>query len=394
MGKKDYSDDSLYISRPYHAVYISDDEEDDEGDDDVCVWPDLSGISELSDFSPEEPLEAHLRRMGFESKGKREQIEKYLKGVKNADRPDNAEKVKEVEETKGSQATPTDTVAKEAKAPKPTPAAAAAKKTEGSKTQPKTADIPSSDIDTETGKLTEKAFREREIQYALSTARRSLTHMSQFMLKLEARAGKATREGIRQTLDATVQDMHYDFSACDGDHLGEIEEIKHLSNDLYNRLYLIDRHWRRQAREARNAGEKPSDITILSEPDIREWIRTELKTNHLAAEETCFYTVRDLAANRGFNDWVDYLRNLCGFKDHPTDEAKLVELAWRFLDRNLRGPRPVNPTSTEQFVGELYGKWKSGVWDEVLRNQRKQELDDAEAWKLMRRYWSSRTAPS
>ncbi|KAI1301109.1 hypothetical protein F5Y03DRAFT_363085 [Xylaria venustula] len=219
--------------------------------------------------------------------------------------------------------------------------------------------------------------------------------MSQFLLKLEARAGKTTKEGIRQTLDATVQDMNYDFSACDDSgHQNEIEEIKHLSNDLYHRLYLIDRHWRRLGRAARRAGEKDPEIRILGEDDVREWVRVELKTNHLAVEETCFYTVQDLASNRSFTDWVTYLRKLCGFGDHPTEEAKLVELAWRFLDRNLRGPRPVNPTTVEQFIDGLYRKWEDGAFAETLQNPNKQELDDAAAWRLMRQYWSSRTAPS
>ncbi|KAI3330138.1 hypothetical protein F4824DRAFT_479585 [Ustulina deusta] len=370
MGKNDYSDSSVYNRRPYHALYISDDEGED---DDICVWKDGP---ELSDYdSLDEPLAGHFRKFGIEAAGKHKQSSDYLKKPESVEQAERAEKAKRVEEIER---------------PKTTPAA-----------KTKVADIPISEIDPETGKLTKEAFREREIQYALSTARRNLTHMSQFLLKLEARAGKTTKEGIRQTLDATVQDMNYDFNACgsdggppDPDHKSEIEEIKHLSNDLYHRLYLVDRHWRRIARDARKAGDRCPDIGILSEPDIKEWIKVELQTNHLAAEETCFYTVADLKSNRSFFDWMEYLRELCQFGDHPHDEAKLVELAWQFLDRNLRGPRPANPTSVGQFVDDLNDRWKRGVWAEILKNPKKQEADDAEAWKLMRKYWTSRTAPS
>ncbi|KAI0430028.1 hypothetical protein F5Y09DRAFT_356433 [Xylaria sp. FL1042] len=363
MGKSIYSDDAVYTSRPYHGIlYMSDDDTDGECEDSICVWPDLSPLSDFSAcenfLEEEEPLRAQL------SKGKQKQINDYLKGAKNAyPVENNTGKVEGLEETKRPKGTP--------------------------------ADIPhpQSGIDPKTGLMTKDAFREREIEYALSTTRRNLTHISQFLLKLEARAGKVNSEGIRQTLDATVSDMNYDFSVPDPGHYNVIEEIKNLSSELYYRLYIVDRHWRRVARDAQKAGEEPSSIGIRSEPDVREWINTELKANHLRAEETCFYTVSDLAANRSFYDWITYLRGLCDFRDHPNKEGKLVELAWRFLDRNLRGPRPVIPTTAEQFIEDLYRKWKSGVWAEVLKNPKKQELDDVEAWKTLRRYWTSRTAP-
>ncbi|KAI0969596.1 hypothetical protein F4678DRAFT_463384 [Xylaria arbuscula] len=372
MGKLNYNHDSVYISRPYHALYISDEEEDD---DEICVWKHPPSLSELSDCdSVEEPLAAHFQRLRVEAKGNQGPRKEYFEKAKNEGQSGSGK------EPQRPQTTPVPKLVREAKEAKP---------------QIKTSDIPLSSIDLETGKLTKEAFRQREVQYALSTARRSLTHMSQFLLKLEARAGKTTKEGIRQTLDATVQDTNYDFSVYDDiGHKSEIEEIKHLSNDLYHRLYLIDRHWRRIGREARKAGEKDPDIKLLGEQDVREWVKVELKTNHLSVEETCFYTVHDLASNRSFVDWISYLRKLCGFGDHPTEEAKLVELAWRFLDRNLRGPRPVNPTSVEQFIGGLYRKWEDGAFAERLKNPKKQELDDEAAWRLMRKYWSSRTAPS
>ncbi|KAJ8116770.1 hypothetical protein ONZ43_g4363 [Nemania bipapillata] len=357
-------DGYVYNSRPYHAPYLSDDE---GGDDDICVW----------DYRPEsdsedEPLANHFRKVKVESKVK-ERNGQLQKG-KGIERP------KKPESKAPSSSTPKN------------------KTKEGDNQTPATG-VPLP-IGSSAGRLTEEAFREREVQYALSTARRNLTHVSQFLLKLEARAGKATKEGIRQTLDATVADMNYDFNACgtdggppDADHKSEIEEIKNLSRELYKRMHLLDRYWRRIARQTRDSEGRSPNISILSEGDIREWINVEIKTNHLMGEETCFYTVRDLVVNRPFRDWVSYLQQLCKFSDHPSDQAKLVELAWRFLDRNLRGPRPLNPTSIEQFIADLDARRRGGKFDELHKTPKKQEEDDAEAWKTMKRYWSSRTPP-
>ncbi|KAI8628496.1 hypothetical protein F5Y19DRAFT_465166 [Xylariaceae sp. FL1651] len=355
--------------------------DDEEEDDDICVWKDGPELPDIYD-SEDEPLAGHFRKV---------QVEAVVQADSSDDRHEKAEDTHKIERTRsrenGTKATRPAKLVEDTQAPKLTTGTTNSSNDPWPRTQ--------------TGKLTEEAFRERELQYALSTTRRNLTRVSQFLLKLEARAGKATKEGIRQTLDATVRDNNYDFNTCgseggppDADHKGEIEEIKHLSEGLYNRLYLIDRHWRRLARETSDAEGHSPEISLLSEPDIKEWLKIELRTNHLATEETCFFTVQDLASHRSFRDWAVYLQKLCGFGEHPSDEAKLVELAWRFLDRNLRGPRPVNPTPLEQFIKELEDKKRRGVWAEALKNPKKQQEDDAEAWRAMRRYWSSRTAPA
>ncbi|KAI0544728.1 hypothetical protein F4679DRAFT_576616 [Xylaria curta] len=319
-------------------------------DDDICVWP--PPLSDSDD--PEEPLAKHFQK------------------PQSKDQRANGTKI-------SAESEPTQMIENWVEA----------------------VDIQSRGIDPNTNKLTKEAFRAREVQYALSETRRNLTHISQFLLKLEARAGKTSKEGIRQTLDATVSDIQYDPDRCgvdggppDSDHKSEIEELKHMSGEIYNRLYLVDRHWRRLSRESRDAEGKSPDIGIHSEPEIKEWIKFELGANNLASEETCFYTVQDLNLNRSFREWITYLEKLCGFREHPYDQGKLVDLAWRFLDRNLRGPRPVNPTSVEQFIAYLDSMRRSGAWDEIRKHPKKQEEDDAEAWKAMRKYWSSRTAPS
>ncbi|KAI0446370.1 hypothetical protein F4803DRAFT_547363 [Xylaria telfairii] len=365
MSTKASNEKSVYNSRPYHALHISDDEGED---DEICVWKYGPSISD--DTDNDEPLAGHFRKLGIESKDK--------KG--NVNNISNTEKIEGLDATAG---------------------ATLPKSTRRVENWIEAVATTPGDTDPKTGKLTKEAFRAREIQYALSETRRNLTRASQFMLKLEARAGKTTKEGIRQTLDATVQDLHYDFNACgsdDGpsysDHKTEIEELKHLSGQIYNRLYLVDRHWRRISRQARSAEGRSPDIAILSEPDIKEWLKVELRTNHLAAEETCCFTVRDLGVNRSFREWITYLQNLCNFGETHSDQGKLVDLAWRFLDRSLRGPRPVNPTSVEEFIADLNTRRQSGVWDGIRQQPQKQENDDAEAWRAMRKYWSSRTAPA
>ncbi|KAI1118665.1 hypothetical protein F5Y14DRAFT_399342 [Nemania sp. NC0429] len=375
MPRKHNGDGSVYNSSPYHAMYESDDEAED---DDICVWKDRPELPEPIDFCPSDEENDLATRFGRTNIGS--ETPKTPK-TPMAPKMPMAPKTSMAPKTPMTPMTPSSTAT-------------------GSRGQPESARAPSSDFDPETGKLTKEAFREREVQHALATARRNLTHASQFLLKLEARAGKTTKEGIRQTLDATVRDLHYDFNACgsdggppDADHKGEIEELNHLSKELYNRIYLIDRHWRAIARENRDAQGKSPDIAIMSEGGIKEWIKVEIQTNHLTIRDTCFYTARDLEANRSLYEWAMDLQEVCKFGDHPGDQFKLVQLAWRFLDRNLRGPRPLNPTSLEKFISDLEAMRASGAWDEIRKNPDKGEKDDAEAWAAMKNYWSSRVAP-
>ncbi|KAI0007552.1 hypothetical protein F4779DRAFT_629035 [Xylariaceae sp. FL0662B] len=312
--------------------------------DDVCVWkneqPELSDLSDLGS-SDEEPLFRHSRgtRTG-----------------RNAS-----------QNTAGIQSS---------------------KSNQAESSNSKSAQAPAN----KSRKLSEEEYRERHLAYTIQSTRRNLTRVNQFILKLEARTNKATKEGIRQTLDATVVDNNCTFGENSNlTQEDEIEELKYLSEGILQRLYLVDRHWRRQAREARDDQGKSPDIHILSEPDVREWLKVEIRTNPLSSEETCYYTAQDLADGRSFRDWLIYLHKICEFGDHPSDESKLVELAWRFLDRNIRGPRPLNPTRVEDFILELENKSRAGAFKDALKDPKKQELDDEQAWKSIRRYWSSRS---
>ncbi|KAI0139180.1 hypothetical protein F4776DRAFT_618516 [Hypoxylon sp. NC0597] len=230
--------------------------------------------------------------------------------------------------------------------------------------------------------------QEEEVAKALLTTRRNLTRILQSTLKLECRAGKVVKEGIRQTLDATVANMNMLEGDSDLTPLEEMNEIKALSEIAWQRLYLVDRHWRRQSRHARDAQGRSPNVQIKSEPDVKSWLKHEMGINHLAGEDTCYFTVGDLANGRRFQDWAIYLTELCQFKDNPNDESKLVNLAWRFLDRDLRGRRPVDSARIEDFILELEEKHRSGTFNELLKDPQKQEKDDKEAWKMIKKYWS------
>ncbi|KAI1451353.1 hypothetical protein F4805DRAFT_104877 [Annulohypoxylon moriforme] len=241
--------------------------------------------------------------------------------------------------------------------------------------------------------LTNEQRLQQQTADALFTTQNNLTRILQFILKLERRAGKVTKEGIRQTLDATVasstntSEQYHNLSRYE-----EIENLKVLSENAWQRLYLVDRHWRRQGRQEHNTQgtqESPT-IQIESEPSVKSWLKEEIRINDTVGEDPCYYTVSDLASGRNFEDWIAYLRQLCKFKDHPADEAQLVDLAWRFLDRSLRGPRPASTSRTDDFVSQLEEKSRSGAFKEALENPRRQVEDDEQAWKIIRRCLGSR----
>ncbi|KAI1637728.1 hypothetical protein F4809DRAFT_603150 [Biscogniauxia mediterranea] len=362
----------VYDARPYHALALSDGEEED---DDICVWRDRPEPPELPEpyESEDEPLFGHLRDTGSDivPNPKKSQVKPQRTNDRRTSHNRNPD------QQKGSNAS-------------------ASQESTESKVEEKTATAPTG----VSAATSSETSREQEIAEALAAAHKSLTRMSQFVLKLEARTGKATKEGIRHTLDATVRHNTREFGGSreDLDHKSEIDEIKDLSAGISHRLWLVDRHLRRRDRLARNAESTASDnseVEIHGERFVREWLKTETRTTHLSAEEKCFYTGHDLANDRSFVEWINYLRKVGKFRDTPHDESKLVELAWCFLDRNLRGPSPPTSTSAtiETFVLDLETKKQNGAFVEVLQNPDKQVEQDREAWRAMRRCWSSRTFP-
>ncbi|KAI1775962.1 hypothetical protein F4818DRAFT_393741 [Hypoxylon cercidicola] len=322
---------SVYNARPYHAYCLSDDGQED---DDICM-PELSDIydSEEWEWETSYPIptkvviggEAQAHDSG--ARNRREVNDNSINTVKTS-----------VEDSEDSE-------------------------------------------DSEKG-IDE--FEERQIRSALSTAHKNLTKMSQLVLKLEYRTGKVTKEGIRQTLDATAAENY----SSPGHHLEELEEIKFLSRSAWKRLYLIDRHWSRQSCSVHDSRGRSPGLRLRSDPSIKAMLKEEMRMNHLAGDDTRCFTVGDLANGRRFKDWVAYLRDLCEFKDHPTDEAKLLELAWLFLDRALRGPRPMASTKIDVFVAELEDKFTRGGFEEALKTPQKQQEEDEQAWKVIKKHWS------
>ncbi|KAI1323119.1 hypothetical protein F5Y16DRAFT_354225 [Xylariaceae sp. FL0255] len=374
MSKKSYSEFPVYQSRPYHSLYLSDEDEDD---DDGSLTPD--GPPELPEFceSDEEFLEERFRRAKIdltrvkEDKGKGKEVEKKKRSrhTSRADRPTEDRHV--------------------------TFAGTSMGRSRSATIQAKPSDAPRKKSP---AKMSTEEFQKREIQYIMSATRRNLTRLSQYMLKLEARSGKTTKEGIRQVMDATNRDANPNPLGSSNflqDTRDQMDELRLMSEGIWNRMFLVDRHWQRVSKQNRDPVTKISpDIAIMSDSNIKEWIKVEIRQNHLTAEETCFYTVQDLKENRSFLDWVTYLRKMSNFRDHPSDDLKLVQLAWRFLDRNLRTHvPPVNPTPVEQFILDLEEKKRSGVWAEVIKNTKKQEEDDAQSWLTLQKYWASRSAP-
>ncbi|KAI5856171.1 hypothetical protein GGS23DRAFT_601279 [Durotheca rogersii] len=332
---------SVYNARPYHSYLLSDEEEED---DEICVWKDSSGLSEIEDVD--------------------EDLAEYFRKAVIADNL----KLKETRGKKG----------------------AATKQRE----EPREAE--SSDAGPEedpAGKLTdEQAEERRQTAYALATTRRNLTRLSQCILKLECRAGKVTKEGIRQTLDATASGRNLAEREDDGtSHRDEIEQLKLLSQSALHRLLLVDQHWRKQSRAARDPQGKCPDIRIKGEPEVKDWLKVEMRTNHLTGDDACYFTLANLAEGRPFADWVAHLKTACEFEDDPADETKLVSLAWRFLDRDLRGALPpATPTKIADFVEGLEAKRDSGSFGEALKDPKRREQEDEQSWEDIKKLWSGR----
>ncbi len=228
----------------------------------------------------------------------------------------------------------------------------------------------------------------REVDKALISAVQNLTKLSQYMLKLEVRVGKTTKEAIRQTLDDTAEEAAIDL-------LGEvsqqelIQRITHLSEETSRRMYLIDRHWRRLS-SRKQGGQASQDLHLLDEPDVKSWIKVETKDNHATNQDPSYFTVQNLASGRKFRNWVVYLRELCGFQDTEEDDAKLVNIAWRFLDRDLRGAMPPSVKNVDAFIAELEDRHGRGQFKTALEDPERQERVDKDSWHRIRRLWSAR----
>lgn len=219
-------------------------------------------------------------------------------------------------------------------------------------------------------------------QKALESTVRNLTRLSQHMLKLEVRAGKTTKEAIRQTLDDTADETTVDRLTQEE----LVERISRLSEETSRRMALIDKHFRRQC--SRTPSDQP--ISLLRESSVKSWWNVETTNNHISSQDPCYFTVKNLSDGRTFRDWLGYLRGSCGFKSTDADDQKLLNLAWRFLDRDLRGGVPPPSLSLEAWLSDLEHKHKKGQFQVALENTEKQLEVDDDSWQNIRKVWSAR----
>ena len=217
---------------------------------------------------------------------------------------------------------------------------------------------------------------------SLESTVRNLTRLSQHMLKLEVRAGKTTKEAIRQTLDDTADEITIDLLSPEE----LVERISRLSEETSRRMVLIDRHFRRQC--SRTQSDQP--ISLLRESSVKSCLKVETTSNHISSQDPCYFTVKNLSEGRNFRDWLGYLRGSVGFKSTDEDDAKLLSLAWRFLDRDLRGSVPSPSVSVDEFVSDLEYRHRNGQFQEALEDTRKQLRVDDDSWRYVRKVWSAR----
>ena len=206
------------------------------------------------------------------------------------------------------------------------------------------------------------------------------------MLKLEVRAGKTTKEAIRQTLDDTANEAAIDLPGEGLSHEELIERITRGCEETTRRMVLVDRHFVRQC--SRMPSDQP--LNLLCESEVKNWLKVETRDSQVSSEDPCYFTAHDLAAGRRFGDWIGYLRGTCGFKPTEGDDAKLLNLAWRFLDRDIRGDMLLPSVKVEDFVADLETRHKKGEFEEVLQDPQKQARADEESWRNIRKVWSGR----
>ncbi|KAK8115861.1 hypothetical protein PG984_012363 [Apiospora sp. TS-2023a] len=249
------------------------------------------------------------------------------------------------------------------------------------------------------------AERERELNYALVAAHRNLTRISQYMLKLEARANMATQEDMRLTCEATVENQEYssrDFTTTENDHdyhAQLIEDVDRISGQVWKRMFRLDKDFTRMSRKARHEeGGKSGPIQLRGESHTKNWLEREQEkaANGLLEEETLFYTVRDMMAGRPLTEWFGYIRELVhGMRDDgpSTLEYRIVAVAWSFLDRSIRPPRPRFSTTVTQFIAEWDSLRRSGAFDRALEEPERQRESDAEVLESLKDLWSARHKP-
>ncbi|KAK8054095.1 hypothetical protein PG996_013396 [Apiospora saccharicola] len=249
--------------------------------------------------------------------------------------------------------------------------------------------------------------RERELNYALVAAHRNLTRISQYMLKLEARANLATQEDMRLTCEATVDNQEHSsrdlMTETDdgGDyHARLIEDVDRISGQVWKRMFRLDKDFTRMSRKnRREEGGKSGPIQLRGESHTKNWLEREQEkaANGLLEEETLFYTVRDMMAGRPLTEWFGYIRDLVhGMREEDgpsTLEYRIVAVAWSFLDRAIRPPRPRFSTTVTQFIAKWDSLRRGGAFDRAREEPERQRESDAEVLESLKDLWSARHKP-
>ncbi|KAK8878917.1 hypothetical protein PGQ11_000211 [Apiospora arundinis] len=243
--------------------------------------------------------------------------------------------------------------------------------------------------------------KERERNYRLVTAHRNITRMSQYILKLEVRANIATKEDVRQTLETTLENIQYssrdNMTSEDPGQNGKLlEDLVRVSDQTWNRLYLVDQSFTRISRQNRTDDGCSGPIPLRGESYTKAWLDSVIASNSLMDEGTIFYTIQDLASGRPLSLWLTYIREtLFQFGDgSPARDDRVLSIAWSFLDRAIRpSSRPGPTTTVAQFVAEWEAMRKSGAFDSARLDPESQRESDAKLLTSIKGIWSARARP-
>lgn len=243
------------------------------------------------------------------------------------------------------------------------------------------------------------------VRYDLVSTHRNLTRMSQYLLKLEARTATASKIHVRKTLDAMVENVEYsrgdDLKGSRSEpghhphphsHHQLIFDIECLSSDVWGRMHQLDREFRRLSRETRDAETGRSRaFELRGESYVKRWLAQELANNGLRAEETIWYTVTDMANQRCLRDWLDLLAHVHGRGATPiADEERLVQLAWHYLDRAIRPPKPEIAMKAAEFINWWHDLRMSGAFDGAKSDPDSQKREDEDALKALQSIWATK----
>ncbi|KAI1856004.1 hypothetical protein JX265_011901 [Neoarthrinium moseri] len=227
----------------------------------------------------------------------------------------------------------------------------------------------------------------------LVTTHQNLTMMSQFLLKLETRTKTVSKIDVRRTLDAISNNRQYTAEMNNiFDCRQLVDDIRELTSDLYARIFDLDHEMKKMSRENRDAAGQSMSFQLHGESYVKKWIQLEIDNNAKREGETCWYTVKDLKAQRHIREWMEYLRRRYGAGNALAEEYELVKSAWSYLDRSLRPPWPRYPISVNDFIEEWNSMRAAGAFECALEDPARQNREDEVSLITLRDLWTDRMA--